>query len=638
MNSLYILRIVFILFFFTLNLNSSELKKVTLQLAWFDQFQYAGYYIAKEKGYYEELGLDVEIIPFSYDKNIINDVNEGKIDFAIGRENLILEKQKYPNIVALAAMFQASPLVLISKKDSKIEKIEDFVNKKVMITKDDSEEASLKAMLASKRVDIKSLKLIPHSHNVKDLIDNKVDVISAYISKAPFTLINAGVEYNIFSPKDYGFDMYSDFLFTSTKLIQEDKNLAILFKNASLKGWEYAYSNIDEASEIILNKYNSQNLTKEELIFEANELKKLSYYNTTKLGEIRFDNLKRIYDLYSLLGLVNKNINLKEFIFDYENELVLSSDEKKYLSKKKILNVCVIDNLMPFSNFNDETVLGFVSDYMALLQNLIKTSIKFTKVTSLDETFSYVKDKKCDIIPMIIDTKERQKEFSFSKSYINLPLVMTTKIGEIFIDDLKNLKNKKISIVQNYAFLDDLRKTYKNIEFVTVKSLDEGLEKVLEGEIFAHIDFMQSSWYQIQTKYIGKLQISAKFNQNEEISIATLKDEKILIDIFDKSIKFLNKANIQDIMNKWVNKEVENRFDYIFIAKIFVVILIIVFLLIYRQYLINRANKRLKKLVDLKTKKLQNRNKKLSIRINKILEKNQDRDRFEAQQQIHKES
>lgn len=603
MNSLYILRIVFILFFFTLNLNSSELKKVTLQLAWFDQFQYAGYYIAKEKGYYEELGLDVEIIPFSYDKNIINDVNEGKIDFAIGRENLILEKQKYPNIVALAAIFQASPLVLISKKDSKIEKIEDFVNKKVMITKDDSEEASLKAMLASKRVDIKSLKLIPHSHNIKDLIDNRVDVISAYISKAPFTLINAGVKYNIFSPKDYGFDMYSDFLFTSTKLIQEDKNLAILFKNASLKGWEYAYSNIDEASEIILNKYNSQNLTKEELIFEANELKKLSYYNTTKLGEIRFDNLKRIYDLYSLLGLVNKNINLKEFIFDYENELVLSSDEKKYLSKKKILNVCVIDNLMPFSNFNDETVLGFVSDYMALLQNLIKTSIKFTKVTSLDETFSYVKDKKCDIIPMIIDTKERQKEFSFSKSYINLPLVMTTKIGEIFIDDLKNLKNKKISIVQNYAFLDDLRKTYKNIEFVTVKSLDEGLEKVLEGEIFAHIDFMQSSWYQIQTKYIGKLQISAKFNQNEEISIATLKDEKILIDIFDKSIKFLNKANIQDIMNKWVNKEVENRFDYIFIAKIFVVILIIVFLLIYRQYLINKANKRLKKLVDLKTKK-----------------------------------
>lgn len=631
MNSLYILRIVFILFFFTLNLNSSELKKVTLQLAWFDQFQYAGYYIAKEKGYYEELGLDVEIIPFSYDKNIINDVNEGKIDFAIGRENLILEKQKYPNIVALAAMFQASPLVLISKKDSKIEKIEDFVNKKVMITKDDSEEASLKAMLASKRVDIKSLKLIPHSHNIKDLIDNRVDVISAYISKAPFTLINAGVEYNIFSPKDYGFDMYSDFLFTSTKLIQEDKNLAILFKNASLKGWEYAYSNIDEASEIILNKYNSQNLTKEELIFEANELKKLSYYNTTKLGEIRFDNLKRIYDLYSLLGLVNKNINLKEFIFDYENELVLSSDEKKYLSKKEILNVCVIDNLMPFSNFNDETVLGFVSDYMALLQNLIKTSIKFTKVISLDETFSYVKDKKCDIIPMIIDTKERQKEFSFSKSYINLPLVMTTKIGEIFIDDLKNLKNKKISIVQNYAFLDDLRKTYKNIEFVTVKSLDEGLEKVLEGEIFAHIDFMQSSWYQIQTKYIGKLQISAKFNQDEEISIATLKDEKILIDIFDKSIKFLNKANIQDIMNKWVNKEVENRFDYIFIAKIFVVILIIVFLLIYRQYLINRANKRLKKLVDLKTKKLQNSNKKLSIRINKILEKNQDRDRFEAQ-------
>ena len=44
-------------------------KKVTLQLAWFDQFQYAGYYIAKEKGFYKELGLDVEIIPFHMIKN-----------------------------------------------------------------------------------------------------------------------------------------------------------------------------------------------------------------------------------------------------------------------------------------------------------------------------------------------------------------------------------------------------------------------------------------------------------------------------------------------------------------------------------------------------------------------------------------
>ena len=66
--------------------------------------------------------------------------------------------------------------------------------------------------------------------------------------------------------------MYSDF-YSQVHLTQTDPNLVSLFKNASLKGWEYAYSNIDETAELILNKYNNQNLSKDELIFEANELK-----------------------------------------------------------------------------------------------------------------------------------------------------------------------------------------------------------------------------------------------------------------------------------------------------------------------------------------------------------------------------
>lgn len=98
------------------------------------------------------------------------------------------------------------------------------------------------------------------------MINNKTDLISAYISKAPFFLNKQGIEYNTFAPRDYGFDMYSDFLYTSSHLTQTDPNLVILFKNASLKGWEYAYSNIDETAELILNKYNNQNLSKDELV------------------------------------------------------------------------------------------------------------------------------------------------------------------------------------------------------------------------------------------------------------------------------------------------------------------------------------------------------------------------------------
>ena len=148
MNYRIILKI-FILLFLTISttLNAKELKKITLQLSWFDQFQFAGYYMAKEKGFYEEVGLDVEILPFKFGIDIPKEVSDGQLDFAVGRETLILERTKDRNIVALYALFQATPLILISTKESGINNIEDFSNKKVMTTIDDSSEVSIKAMI-----------------------------------------------------------------------------------------------------------------------------------------------------------------------------------------------------------------------------------------------------------------------------------------------------------------------------------------------------------------------------------------------------------------------------------------------------------------------------------------------------------
>ena len=142
--------------------------------------------MAKEQGFYKDAGLDVQILPFSLGMNIPKMVNDGDVDFAIGKENLILEKAKYPKIIALAAIFQATPLVLLTTKDSGIDTFKEFENKKLMRTKDDGSEVSLKAMLSASKIDLKSITQVEHSHNIYDLIEKRVDIISAYTSKAPY--------------------------------------------------------------------------------------------------------------------------------------------------------------------------------------------------------------------------------------------------------------------------------------------------------------------------------------------------------------------------------------------------------------------------------------------------------------------
>lgn len=222
MNFSKLIKSLFLFFIFTTSLYSENLKKITIQLSWFDQFQFAGYYMAKEKGFYKELGLDVEIKPFEFGIDIPKEVSDGKIDFAVGRETLILERTKNRNIVALYALFQATPLILISTKESGINTINDFSNKKIMTTIDDSSEVSLKAMIISNKVKVEDLNFLKHTHNINDLLNKNTDVISAYISKAPFQLNQKSVEYNIFDPKHFGFDMYSDMLYTSENLINSD--------------------------------------------------------------------------------------------------------------------------------------------------------------------------------------------------------------------------------------------------------------------------------------------------------------------------------------------------------------------------------------------------------------------------------
>lgn len=369
-----------LLIFLAVNLFSKDLTKVTIQLSWFDQFQFAGYYMAKEQGFYKEEGLDVEILPFAFEINVPKMVNDDLVDFAIGRENLILEKVKYPKIIALAAIFQATPLVLITTKEQGIDSFKKFENKKLMRTNDDGAEVSLKAMLAASKIDLNSINYVEHSHNIYDLIEKRVDIISGYTSKAPYILQKEGIKYNLFYPKDYGFDMYSDFLITNIDKYNNSYDMVEKFKKATLKGWEFAYNNIEKSVDTIFEKYNSKNLTKDELIFEAKELKKLSYLDGNKLGEMRQDKVQRIYDLYNIMGYISSEFKIDNFIgvdkkSDLEKWLRLKFNEYFNLSLlwKFFLAVVVITAIFVYRQY-------FITKLNKRLKNLVKIKTNRLKI------------------------------------------------------------------------------------------------------------------------------------------------------------------------------------------------------------------------------------------------------------------
>ena len=113
---LLLLRIWMWLFLFFLPASVFAADKVSLQLIWKNQFQFGGFYAAKELGFYDNAGLDVTIKEYEFGTDVTQDVISGKSDFGVGRSSLVLEGMERTPVYLLAAIFQHSPFMLLAKE------------------------------------------------------------------------------------------------------------------------------------------------------------------------------------------------------------------------------------------------------------------------------------------------------------------------------------------------------------------------------------------------------------------------------------------------------------------------------------------------------------------------------------------
>lgn len=571
-----IVALIFLLYYFS---NAKELQKVSIQLQWLDQFQFAGYYIAKEKGFYERAGLDVDIKKYNEFTLPIKEVIKGKATFGVGRSSLIIDRAKGSDVVAISAIFQTSPFMLLALETSKIESIKDFISKKVMITEDAESTASLIAMIKSQGLDVSKINFIKHSFDLKDLIDGKTDLMASYISNEPFKLEQKGIDYKIFDPKDYGFDIYDDILFTSKAVVLNDPQMVEKFRKASLQGWRYAFDHIDESVDIIFKKYNSQNKSKDSLLYEAQELKKLAYLNTNELGKIENEKIERIIDIYRILGLMQNSIDVDDFI--YKNLSSLSIEQKIYLNSISYIKMCVDPFWKPIEFIEDGEHKGLTSDYFKIFSKVINKEIRLVPTESWAQTLEYVKEHKCDIISAAAYTKDRAEYLDFTPPYLELPWVFATRSDANYIYELEQIKDRAIGMVKGYSNITVLKNRYPDLKIVEFDNLDEGLKALSNKKIFTFIDTPSTIVHSIRKQNLVNLKISGQLKDVWNLSVATRNDQPVLKEIFDYAVAHLTPLEKQKLLDKWYTVKFEKSVDYDLILVVSIIFLIILSMFLY---------------------------------------------------------
>mgnify|MGYP000277133914 CR=1 FL=1 len=595
------IRIFTIIIFILLSLNANDIKDISLQLQWKHQFQFAGYYMAKEKGFYSNGNLNVNILEYSNDMDIVNDVLSNKVQFATGRSSLILNKINGDDIIVTASILQSSPNVLLGLKP-KIKKYSDIKNKSIMITGDSFDDATIRSMLSSNGIKASDFKFVEHSFNIQDLINGNTDLMSVYISNEPYKLKKLGYDFTIFDPKDSGFDFYNDLLYTSNNFLENNTYEAKVFVEASLKGWEYAFNNIDETVDVIIEKYNTQNKTRDELLYEANELKKLAYLNSDKIGKIDLDKVQKIYEYYRLLGLVKNDFNAKSFVYNFGNKEFVYSDFK-YLAKIDSINYCIDPNWMPIERINkDGKHIGISSDYIKVFEERLNVDFNLVKTDSWTETLDKVKSKECDLIPVLMETKNRKEFLNFTPPYIKLPLVIASRYENSFVNSILDIKDKKIGIVKGYAFYEILKSKYPELNLIEVENIEDGLKKVNNKKLYAYLGTLSSVGYNIQKENISKIKIIAKLDETWDLAIGTRKDIPELNGIMTNTIQNIEDSKKREIFNKWLSIKIETSFDYSLLYYAIVIFLIVLMFFLYKNMLMKRINQQLEELLVEKTK------------------------------------
>lgn len=290
-------------------------ERVTLQLKWTHAFQFAGYYAAIEKGYYRDAGLDVQLLEATPGSDPLEAVLSDQAQYGVGTSSLLLARKAGKPVVVLAAIFQHSPLVLVARQDKAskgTQGIHDIVGRRVMIEPQSDE---LFAYLKQEGITPDRLRQVPHSFRVEDLIEGRVDAMSAYVSNELFYLERANFDYQVFTPRTGGIDFYGDNLYTTEREISTHPERVRAFREASLRGWQYAMQHPEEITALII-AHNSTRHPRDFYLFEAKRMAALLRHDLTEAGYMSRGRWRHIADTYANLGLLPRDYSLDGFIYE----------------------------------------------------------------------------------------------------------------------------------------------------------------------------------------------------------------------------------------------------------------------------------------------------------------------------------
>lgn len=287
---------------------TAQLTKISVQLEWVNNPEFAGMYVAKDMGYYRDVGLDVNLKEFQDTTDVNKEVANGTADYGVSTPlEIILGRDIGEKTKAIAAIYQTSAYSIASPKTANIKSPSDFKGK-ILGNSGDNNQAKVTyaALIAGAGLDpaqvtIKKVDLDP----VKVFTEKQSDTYDLYRTDETYALEKANISINQIFPEQYGFNIYGDVLSASDSKIAQNPAQVQAFTRATLKGWQYAIDHQPQTLTILLKYANELYKDPGYLKYDlTNTAPLIRPTGGQQLGNMQFVPWNRAYGAVKSVGLL----------------------------------------------------------------------------------------------------------------------------------------------------------------------------------------------------------------------------------------------------------------------------------------------------------------------------------------------
>jgi len=304
---------------------ASAETKLVLQLHREPQFEFAGYYAALWQGFYQAAGLDVEIKPGTPPGaspiDPVREITEGRAQFGTGTVQLLVRAAEGQSLLLLAPMFQESGAAVYYRADRDLSLDASLIAGRVgRFPASNILDLELRTALYGEGTDLEKVKSVAMEPGeaIDDLAGRRVEAVVGSAWELPWLARERGVLLRAFNLSSYSAGFYGDSLFTLQRLARADPLMVQRFREASIKGWDYALQRPDEIAARILVRLPVQAPVSDPVGFaryQTEVARKLAQYPNVSLGLSNPERWAKIQQRLINIGVISRPVDLEAFLY-----------------------------------------------------------------------------------------------------------------------------------------------------------------------------------------------------------------------------------------------------------------------------------------------------------------------------------